>query len=348
MHAVAIINYRTAAVTAECVTALAAIEPEASIYLLDNGSGDADVAALRDLATRTPRLKLIESKQNLGFAAGMNRLLETILADRENETVLLLNSDTKPTAGFLRAMLNLLDSEQHVDMVGARQMRPDGSDIESLGIALYRSTLASNRKRSDEILLGPTGGCALFTRRLLEDLRNTYGEWFDEAFFCYAEDTDLVIRARWLGYQPALAEDALVYHIGSLSAGGAESDFVLYHGIRNSLWWLMKDAPTAWFLRSLPWFLLLHVGICARHLRRGRVRVLWRLYRDALAGMPAMLRKRKHIRAARRVAASEFTRWVEPRFYERTYLKRAWRQLFTGRNDAKESEIEKIRETNRL
>jgi len=61
------------------------------------------------------------------------------------------------------------------------------------------------------------------------------------------------------------------------------------------------------------------------------VRVLWRLYRDALAGMPAMLRKRKHIRAARRVAASEFGRWVEPRFYERAYLKRAWRQLFTGR-----------------
>ena len=348
MHAVAIINYRTAAVTSECVAALAAIEPEAAIYLLDNGSGEAELAALRDLAARMPRLMLIESPDNLGFAAGMNRLLETILADRQNDTVLLLNSDTKPTAGFLQAMLRLLDPERQVDMVGARQVRPGGGDVESLGIALYRSTLASNRKRSDEVLLGPTGGCALFTRRLLEDVKTTYAEWFDEAFFCYAEDTDLVIRARWLGYRPALAEDALVYHIGSLSAGGAESDFVLYHGIRNSLWWLIKDAPTAWFLRSLPWFLLLHAGIWVRHLRRGRGRVLWRLYRDALAGMPAMLRKRQRIRAARRVPAREFARWVEPRFYERAYLKRAWRQLFSGRRDAKESEIEKIRETDRL
>lgn len=348
MYAVAIINYRTAAVTAECIETLATIEPEAAIYLLDNGSGHADVATLRELAGRTPRLRLIESPHNLGFAGGMNRLLESILSDPKNNAILLLNSDTKPTAGFLQAMLKSLDPEKRVEMVGARQLRPDGEAVESLGIALYRSTLASNRKRIDEILLGPTGGCALFTRHILEDVRKTYGEWFDEAFFCYAEDTDLVIRARWLGYRPALAEDALVYHIGSLSAGGAESDFVLYHGIRNSLWWLVKDAPTAWFLRSLPWFILLHAGIWMRHLRRGRAHVLWRLYRDAFAGIPSMMRKRKQIRAARRVAAREFSNWVEPHFYERDYLKRAWRQLLSTQKESASSKIEKVRETDRL
>ena len=334
MHAVAIINYRTAAVTCECVASLAEAGVPLSIYLLDNGSGERDVTLLRSLAERTSQLRLLESQDNLGFAGGMNKLLDTILADSENETVLLLNSDTKPTPGFLPSMLSRIDSARRIDMVGARQLRPEDGSIESLGIALYRSTLASNRKLDSEILLGPTGGCALLTRRLLEDLKSTYGEWFDDAFFCYAEDTDLVIRARWLGYQPALAEDALVYHIGSLSAGGAESDFVLYHGIRNSLWWLAKDAPGGWFLRSLPWFLLLHAGIWLRHLRRGRIRVLWRLYRDAIAGLPTMLRKRKRILAARRVAATEFARWVEPHFYQRTYLQRAWRQLFFGKKEA--------------
>lgn len=330
MHAVAIINYRTAVATCECVAALAKAGSPLRIYLLDNGSGERETALLRDLAERTPQLKLFESQNNLGFAGGMNKLLEAILADSENETVLLLNSDTKPTQGFFLSMLRCIDPAHRIDMVGARQLHPDDGSVESLGIALYRSTLASNRREDSEILLGPTGGCALFTRRLLEDIKSTYGEWFDDAFFCYAEDTDLVIRARWLGYQPALAEDALVYHIGSLSAGGAESDFVLYHGIRNSLWWLAKNAPGGWFLRSLPWFLLLHVGIWLRHLRRGRARVLWRLYRDAVAGLPAMLRKRKRILAARRVATAEFTSWVEPHFYQRAYLQRAWRQLWFG------------------
>jgi hypothetical protein len=119
-----------------------------------------------------------------------------------------------------------------------------------------------------------------------------------------------------------------VHHEGSLSSGGPDNDFVLYHGIRNSLWWLIKDAPAGWLLRSLPWFILLHGGIWLRHLRRGRIRVLWRLYRDACKGIPAMWRKRRVICAARRVPAREFRTWVEPHFYERDYVRRAWRELW--------------------
>ena len=58
------------------------------------------------------------------------------------------------------------------------------------------------------------------------------------------------------------------------------------------------------------------------------MRVLWRLYRDALKGAPAMWRKRRVIRATRRVAAREFHAWVEPHFYERDYIRRAWRELW--------------------
>ena len=104
-----------------------------------------------------------------------------------------------------------------------------------------------------------------------------------------------MVRARWLGYRAAYASDAIVYHIGSLSSGGPDSDFVLYHGIRNSIWWLVKNA-IGWFLLSLPWFVALHVAIWIRHLRRGKARVLWRLYRDAMRGIPEMRRKRAIIK----------------------------------------------------
>jgi GT2 family glycosyltransferase len=204
--------------------------------------------------------------------------------------------------------------------------------VDSLGIALFRSTLASNRKDETEILLGPSGGCALLTRRLLEDLSATHGECFDETFFCYAEDTDLAVRARWLGYRAAYADEAIIRHSGSLSSGGPDNDFVLYHGIRNSLWWLVKNAPTGWLIRSVPWFIALHGAIWVRHLRRGRARVLWRLYRDAIKGMPVMRRKRAVIRAARRIPASDFSRWVTPKFYEGGYLRRALSELWSGRS----------------
>src|SRR5512146_321243 len=310
MLAVLIINHGTAAATQDCLDALAAQLPaDAHVHVLDNGSLAADVERLSNgLARHAARVTLSLSLKNLGFAGGMNLLLRQALGDPAVDQVLLLNSDTAPKPGFVAAMRARLDPASHTDMVAANLRNPRSGTADSLGISLYRSTLASNRKREDEILLGPSGGCALFTRRLLEDLRASHGEWFDESFFCYAEDTDLVLRARWLGYVPGYAADALVDHAGSLSSGGPDNDFVLYHGIRNSLWWLAKDAPAGWLLRSLPWFVLLHCGIVARHLRRGRARVLWHLYRDAVRGLPAMLRKRRRISAARRVPTSEFRR----------------------------------------
>ena len=191
-------------------------------------------------------------------------------------------------------------------MVAARMLRPSDGGIDSLGIALFRSTLASNRKDENEILLGPSGGCALLTRRLLEDLSATHGEWFDESFSATPK----------IPISPsARAGSAIARRMrprrrsgirGSLSSGGPDNDFVLYHGIRNSLWWLVKDAPAGWLIRSLPWFIALHAAIWLRHLRRGRARVLWRLYRDAIKGIPAMRRKRAIVRASRRVPASEF------------------------------------------
>jgi GT2 family glycosyltransferase len=330
MLAVLIINHGTAAATQRCLDALAAQLPaDARVHVLDNGSPAADVDRLSSaVAAHASRVSLSVSLKNLGFAGGMNLLLRQAFADPAVDQVLLLNSDTAPAPGFIAAMRARLDPPSRTDMVAANLRNLRSGTVDSLGITLFRSTLASNRKREDEILLGPSGGCALFTRRLLEDLLASHDEWFDESFFCYAEDTDLVLRARWLGYVPACAADAVVDHAGSLSSGGPENDFVLYHGIRNSLWWLAKDAPAGWLLRSLPWFIFLHCGIVARHLRRGRARVLWRLYRDAIRGLPAMLRKRRRISASRRVPSSEFRRWVEPHFYERDYVRRAWRELW--------------------
>jgi GT2 family glycosyltransferase len=335
MLAILIVNYRTLSSTRACINKLLQdFRDDQIIFLLDNDSGADEQSALAQLAqSLDSKLRLTTSTTNLGFAAGMNLLLSEALNDSRIDEVLLLNSDTLPTTGFIAAMRSKLDRNTRTDMIAARLLQPRDESVDNLGIALYRSTLASNRKREDEVLLGPTGGCALLTRRLLEDLKTSHGEWFDEAFFCYAEDTDLVLRARWLGYRPAYASDAVVYHEGALSSGGPDNDFVLYHGIRNSLWWLIKDAPTGWLLRSLPLFILLHCGICVRHVRRGRIRVLWRLYRDAVKGVSAMRRKRTVIRKSRRVPVSEFRSWVEPHFYERDYLRRAWRELWRRSND---------------
>lgn len=329
MLAVLVINYRTAQATLACLDSLLPELPHrAVVHLLDNGSDADDVAVLRAYAERnSEHIRFETSEKNLGFAAGMNRLIANAFTDADVDHVLLLNSDTVATRGFITAMQAQLDPERRIDMVAARLLHADRDEVESLGITIYRSTLASNRKREDEILLGPTGGCALLTRRMLDDILASHGEWFDETFFCYAEDTDLMLRARWLCYEAAYAPDAVVRHSGSLSSGGTDNTFVLYHGIRNSIWWLYKNAPTGWLLRSLPWFIILHAAICLRHLRRGNGKVLWQLYRDAARGLPGLAGKRRRITGSRRVDVESIRAWIEPRFYEREYVRRAWKEL---------------------
>ena len=277
------------------------------------------------------RCHLRRSDRNLGFAGGMNRLLAEVLAQPRIRQVLLLNNDTEPRPGFLVRLRAALACEPQAGMAAARMLSLENGQVDSLGICLYRSGLASNRKRLDERLLGPTGGCMLLTRVLLEDLQASHGHWFPDRFFCYAEDTDLVMRARWLGHACAYADDAVVLHHGSLSSGGADNEFVLYHGIRNSLWALARNAPALWLLAHLPWLLLAHGGIIVRNLRKGRARTVWQLYRDAARGLPAMWRQRRVIRRSRRLPARAWWRWVEPRLYERDYLRQAWRDLFTRR-----------------
>ncbi|MBX3726863.1 MAG: glycosyltransferase family 2 protein [Xanthomonadales bacterium] len=328
--ALLLVHYGSAAATA---AALAGAVPQlpagAPVLVLDN-RGDLGDGPMWRFDPALPPARLLVPGRNLGFAAGMNRLIEAALAVAAVQSVLLLNDDTLPGAVLVAGLLAAqAEAPADAGMVAARLMAADDpSRIDSLGITLYRSGLASNRKRLDERLLGPTGGCMLLSRRLLGELYTAHGEYFDESFFCYAEDTDLVMRARWLGFGVAYADHAVALHKGSASSGGPDNEFVLYHGIRNSLWALAKNAPALWLLAHLPWIVLAHGGIWLRNLRKGRWRTLLRLYRDALVGLPAVLRKRIRVRRSRRVPASAWWRWVEPRLYERGYLRIAWRDLW--------------------
>jgi hypothetical protein len=330
MLAVLIVHFGSASVTMRAMAALRTELPdESAVFLVDNEQTGDSPNAVHLAATGFPDVRLTRNVSNLGFAAGMNVLLDQALSDPKIDTILLLNNDTIATRGFLGCMLSHLDPDRRVDMVAARLLdAEDGASIDSLGISLYRSGIASNRKSTQERLLGPTGGCMLLTRRLLEDIRSRHGAWFDESFFCYAEDTDLVMRARWLGYEAAYADAAVVHHHGSLSSGGADNEFVLYHGIRNSIWALAKNAPGFWLFVHLPWIVAAHAGIWLRNLRKGRWRTLFRLYWHALKGLPRVMRQRRMIRRTRRVSARQWWHWVEPRLYEPGFLKRAWQELF--------------------
>ena len=325
-----VINFNTAALTTRCIRSLleAGI---ARILVLDNASAQADYERLRAEHASEARVRVIRSDENLGFAAGSNRLIEEALRDPACQRVLLVNSDAVVKASGLAACLERMREGSH-DLMGARMLKPrgpggDAEQVDSLGITLYRSLLASNRMSTTDAYLGPTGGFAVYTRRFLEEIARVHGHVFDPSYFCYAEDTDLCVRARLLGFSAGYSDEIAAWHEGQGSTSGEYSDFILYHGIRNSIWMVAKSIPCSVALARLPWIAALHVGIILRHLLQGRVRTLLRLYADALRGLPRVLRERKRVQGSRRVSLAEFLSHIDRKFYETRYVKGALRDL---------------------
>lgn len=331
--AVVLVNFNTADRSLRCVASLRALAGRIRLIVVDSGSQPADLALLREgLAVAWPQAELIASPLNIGFAAGCNRAIARCLADARVSHVLLLNNDAVATGELAQWLDAHVSGAADSDLAGGRVLKlAAGSDeIDSLGIAIYRSLLASNRLDPAEPYFGPTGGCALYSRRVLEALLREHGYLFDEAYFCYAEDTDVAARALLLGFEPRYTDAVLARHEGQASSGGGFNDFVLYHGIRNSIWMLVKCVPASLILRRLPWIMAIHGGIVLRHGLRGKAGVVFRLYRDALAGLPGIVRKRRRVQQCRRIGVGEFARRISARFYDKGYVRNALRDLWAA------------------
>ena len=143
--------------------------------------------------------------------------------------------------------------------------------------------------------------------------------FFDEDFFAFCEDTDLGLRGRLAGWGALLAPEAVVYHKYSQTTG-VFSPFKLYLVERNHYWVALKTYPVSWVL-LLPFFTVVRFLVQAVTVMRGagsggeflasgsRRGCLWAILRgmrDALAGTPAVLRKRSLVMRTRKLSHRQY------------------------------------------
>jgi GT2 family glycosyltransferase len=200
--------------------------PPYRIILVDDGSD----APTRDELARFARdhdALLIRHEQAKGYTFAANAGLRRAQAP----LVVLLNSDTEVTEGWLDRMAELLARHDDVGMVGplsniaswqsapairenedwARNELPAGMGADDMA----RLVAAGSRRQGVEI--GFLNGFCLLLRRSLLDRVG----YFDEATFGagYGEENDLCIRARQAGWRLMVADDAYVLHHQSRSYG---------------------------------------------------------------------------------------------------------------------------------
>jgi GT2 family glycosyltransferase len=309
---VVIVNYNSGALLAQCVQSVLASRVRAAVYVSDNASEDDSIARLRTVIGDHPFVTVVRNERNLGFAAGNNTVFPLCRA----EYILCLNPDAVLAEDALENLLAAAAQRREFACFAARMIQSDRRDVlDGAGDAYHVSGLVWRRGYGSHVsasaynhpteIFSACAAAALYRREAMEAVGG-----FDEDYFCYLEDVDVGFRLRLLGYRCLYVPDALVYHVGSATAG-KESDFVVYHGHRNLVWTYVKNMPAPLFWLYLPLHIAANIAIVVRYGLRGRWAVMLRAKIHALKTLPAVWRKRREIQAQRVARVGELRKVME-------------------------------------
>ena len=270
---IVILNWNGADMLRRFLPSVIEHSPEAEVVVADNGSTD---DSLRLLAEQFPNIRTLSFDHNHGFAEGYNKAI----AEVECDLCLLLNSDVRVEAGWLRPMLDYM--EQHPEVAACQpkircEWAPEmleyagacGGYIDKLGFPFCRGRILGTVERDegqyDDIAsLAWATGAALLIRR---DIYLEAGG-LDARFFAHQEEIDLCWRLRSRGYDIVCVPQSVVYHVG----GGTlpkESPQKAYLNFRNNLLLLYKNLPEKKFSKAMHWRRLLDAAAALHFLAGG-------------------------------------------------------------------------------
>jgi GT2 family glycosyltransferase len=221
--------------------------PDAGIVVADNASTDDSVSFLK---SEYPEIRIIQNKDNGGFARGYNLALRQVNA----EYFILLNSDIEVTGNWISPVIALMDRNQQV---GACQPKirsyhdpkrfeyagAAGGYIDSFGYPFCRGRILLHIEEDygqydDQAEIFWASGACMFVR---SSLYHQLGG-FDEDFFAHMEEIDFCWRLKNCGYKVMYCPSSTVFHIG----GGTLPKISwrkTYLNFRNNLFLLYKNLP---------------------------------------------------------------------------------------------------------
>ncbi len=209
---------------------------EAVVYVVDSASSDDTVDAI---AEAFPQVKLIASKENLGFGRGNNIALHMLgfgvsAFEQLPRVVYLLNPDTITQPGATRTLYDTLMSKERAGLVGAQLAYEDGSfqhgafgfpGLRQLWVEFFptpgrfiegafngrypRTLYENNEPFAVDFTLGAT---MMLKREVIEETG-----MFDEDFFIYCEEIDWAWRIRNAGWEVLTVPAAHVTHLAGKS-----------------------------------------------------------------------------------------------------------------------------------
>lgn len=252
MISIIIVGYNSRKYLQECFESIfLSTYKKFRVIFVDNNSTDDSVKYLRG---SFPAVKVIESKENLGFAAGNNVGIKKAI-EEGTDFIFLLNPDTiidkdcldnlvrKTTPDtVLQPLILLNENDKNTNLINTT-----GGHLNFLGFS-YCSDYKKDRTTAIEKDIAIASGAAvLIPKEILQKIG-----LFDESFFMYHEDVDLFWRARLSGYNIRLIPDSIVWHKYSFSKNKKK----LFYADRNRMLFLYKNFSIKYRMLILPAFVI--------------------------------------------------------------------------------------------
>lgn len=212
-----------------CLASLAACTPLLHrVRIIDDASSEDTVARLSGFIADKPWMELDRNPGHLGYTVSANRGIRSSAAD----WVVLLNSDTVVTPGWLEGLLDAAASQDRVAMAGPLSNAASWQSVPELHdrsgkfktnepppgwdpVRIAELISARSERAFPEVPL-LNGFCTLIRREAFMALGG-----FNEAAFPmgYGEENDLCLRMAEAGWKLVVADNVYVHHAKSASFG---------------------------------------------------------------------------------------------------------------------------------
>lgn len=308
--AVVVVNFRTPHYAIDCVRSLVQERtdiPDLEVLLIDNASGDgsADImrAGLADLI-EDGFVELMPLEINGGFGWANNQaVLKLMERAVPPGYIMLLNPDCTIERHAVTVLRDEMAAYPHCAIVGSQLFNPDGSwtgsafrfptlgreflrgaRVSFLGRLLGISPTLITSESSCEAEWVTGASCLLRTRAL-----NEVG-LFDEGFFLYFEEVELMHRLQKAGWSIRYAPSSRVFHIGGASTGLREGkaltapSFPLYWFESRRRFFTLAYGPFKAWVAGIFWISGAFIGQAVGLIRPSRADP------SAMADMKQMLR----------------------------------------------------------
>ncbi len=280
------------------------------VVVVDNGSRDDTVTWL---AENWPQAQVISLPENIGVTGALNVCAHA----GHGELLALFNNDMELEPHCLGELVAALQEHPEAGWAAAKLRDFEQRDLLDGAGDVFTWAATGGRRGHGERddgqydtageIFGACGGAALYRRSVLRLVGD-----FDEDFFAFYEDVDWNLRAQLAGFSCRYVPTAVAYHMGSATIGRGLSDFTRYHLWRNTLWIIAKDIPAGALLRHAPQLVLGQLLNLAVAIRDRKLGIWLRVWRDALRGLPRVLRKRRQVQTRRRIGAAALEAVVGP------------------------------------